>query len=69
MANWYGIYDDTSKDVTSAGFFAEPESVDCGAGKSLSAEQVGDIPTDLFQEDGTTPNYAYNTGNSLIEAK
>ena len=68
MAQWYGIYDDTSKDVEGAGFFAQPDQVDPGTGKSLSAGQAGDIPNDLIAEDGSS-NYTYNTETEAVEAK
>jgi hypothetical protein len=70
MAQWYGIYDDTSKDVEGAGFFTDPDTVSAGldAGKSLTVGQAGDIPNDLIAEDGTK-NYTYNTGNNTVEAK
>ena len=68
MAQWYGIYDDTSKDVEGAGFFAEPGSVEPGTGKSLSVGQPGDIPNDLLDSEGAS-NYTYNTETELVVAK
>ena len=68
MASWFAIYDDTSKDVEGAGFFADPDSVEPGTGKSLSAAQAGDIPNDLIAENGDS-NYVYNTETDLVEAK
>lgn len=69
MAQWRGIYDDTSKDVEGAGFFADPDSVDPGTGKSLTAGQAGDIPNDLIDDDTGDSNYTYNTETELVEAK
>jgi len=68
MAQWYGIYDDSSKDVEGAGFFAQPDQVDPGTGKSLTVGQAGDIPNDLIAENGDA-NYTYNTTSELVEAK
>lgn len=68
MAQWFAIYDDTSKDVEGAGFFAQPDQVQLEAGKSMSAGQAGDIPNDLMAEDGSS-NYVYNTVSQQVEAK
>ena len=68
MASWYGIYEDSSKDVKGAGFFAQPDQVVPGTGNSLSAGQAGDIPNDLIAENGDS-NYVYNTETDLVEAK
>lgn len=68
MAQWYAIYDDTSKDVEGAGFFAQPDQVDPGEGNSLSAGQPGDIPNDLLDDEGGS-NYTYNTETELVQAK
>lgn len=71
MAQWYPIYDDTTKDVEGAGFFAEPESIEPGAGKSLGEGQPGDIPNDLVDMSGESAvyNYTYNEGNNQVEPK
>ena len=68
MAQWYGIYDDASKDVEGAGFFAQPDQVDPGTGKSLTVGQAGDIPQPLLNESDEAL-YTYNTGTELVEAK
>jgi hypothetical protein len=70
MAQWYPIYDDTTKDVQGAGFFAEPGSVDPGTGKTLGSGQAGDIPNDLV-EIGDPPvyNYTYNTETNTVVHK
>ena len=70
MAQWYGVYDDASKAVEGAGFFADPDAVaaDLESGKSLTAGQSGDIPNDLIADDGTK-NYTYNTTTDQVEAK
>ena len=67
---WYGIYDDTSKEVETAGFFPDPESVPLDPGKSLTEGQPGDIPADLVTlGDPLVRNYVYNTTTNLVEAK
>ena len=70
MSQWYPVYDDTTKDVEGAGFFAEPETFDPGTGKTLGSGQPGAIPEDLKDaDDPTICNYTYNTSNNLVEAK
>lgn len=71
MSQWYPIYEDASKDVQGAGFFADPGAVDPGAGNTLGSGQPGDIPNDLTTIDGETItyNYTYNTETNLVESK
>lgn len=68
MANWYAIYDDTSKEVEGAGFFADPTAVTSGldTGKSLSTAQAGDIPNDLIDMETQAKNYTYDDTNNVL---
>ena len=68
MAQWYPVYDDATKDVEAAAFYADPNNVTLASGKSLGSAQDGDIPNPLKAglEDAL---YAYNTSNNTVEAK
>ena len=71
MANWYAIYDDTTKDVEGAGFFADSATVAAGldAGKSLGIAQEGEIPGDLNDMSTGASNYTYDTTNNVLVHK
>ena len=67
---WYAIYDNVTKEVKGAAFFANPQEVPLPDGCSMSAGQSGDIPSDLIINGETVVyNYIYNTETQLVEAK
>ena len=67
-----GLNKDATKDVDSAGFYKEPESIPLQPGQVLGQGQDGEIPQDLItvEDNGSfTKNYTYNTTTNLVRPR